>query len=181
MKKVGFYILKKLWNLPLIKKTIKIFRLKNFEASVYSLFKPQGITTINFEGYKLYLDSADKDLGLKLLLNGFSEEKYGKQLFKEKIKEGMMVLDIGANLGVYTLLAAKLVGKNGIIYSFEPFLKNFQLLSQTVKANNLDNVRLIKKAVAEAEGKKNFGLKKTFVAVLLFHGIMFWLFQVTKP
>ncbi|RLE40084.1 hypothetical protein DRJ16_07505 [Candidatus Woesearchaeota archaeon] len=47
-------------------------------------------------------------------------EPHVTQLFCSLIKEGMIVVDIGASLGYYTLLAAKRVGNSGTVFAFEP-------------------------------------------------------------
>lgn len=56
------------------------------------------------------------------------------------IKPGYTVLDIGANIGYYTLLFSRYVGPNGQVYSFEPEPRNFAVLHGNVSLNNLSNV-----------------------------------------
>ena len=51
-------------------------------------------------------------------------------LFGNVIKRGMVVYDIGANVGFYTLLASKLAGDTGRVYSFEPFPGNIEYLKK---------------------------------------------------
>jgi FkbM family methyltransferase len=57
------------------------------------------------------------------------------------IKEGDVVLDIGANIGYYVLIESQLVGTNGIVYAVEPVRDNLELLKKNVRLNNLRNVR----------------------------------------
>ena len=54
-------------------------------------------------------------------------------LFKNIIKPGMRVLDLGANIGFYTVLFSKLVGENGKVFSFEPDVKNYEYLEENTK------------------------------------------------
>jgi len=56
------------------------------------------------------------------------------------IKEGDVVLDIGANIGYYVLIESQLVGSKGKVYAVEPVLENFELLKKNVRLNNLQNV-----------------------------------------
>ena len=65
----------------------------------------------------MYLDSCDKAVAACLLRCG-SWEKFETSLFKRLIKRGMIVVDIGANVGYYTLIAADLVGKGGKVFAF---------------------------------------------------------------
>jgi len=68
------------------------------------------------------------------------------------LKPGMIFCDVGANLGVFTLFAAKLVGPKGHVFAFEPVPSNFHALKHNVEINNQANVTCISKAVAETNG-----------------------------
>ena len=45
----------------------------------------------------------------------------------------MRVLDLGANIGFYTVLFSKLAGKNGKVFAFEPDAKNYKYLEGNTK------------------------------------------------
>ena len=79
-------------------------------------------------------------------------------LFKNIIKPGMRVLDLGANIGFYTVLFSKLVGENGKVFAFEPDAKNYKYLEENTKT--LYNVTIEKKAVSDKTGKINFYISK---------------------
>ncbi|MBE0429206.1 MAG: FkbM family methyltransferase [Thermoleophilia bacterium] len=66
---------------------------------------------------------------------------------RETVRPGMTVLDIGANIGYYTMLFSSLVGKDGRVHAFEPEPLNFRHLESL--AGSLPNVRLHPVAVAE--------------------------------
>lgn len=72
------------------------------------------------------------------------------RLIKAYVKPGMNVLDIGANIGFYTILLSKLVGKEGIVYAFEPDVDNFKFLERLTK--NLVNVKSANAACGEKNG-----------------------------
>jgi len=61
-------------------------------------------------------------------------------------------MDIGANVGFYTILASKRVGKKGKVYAIEPFLRNLLLLSIHTKINRCSNVVVIPAACADISG-----------------------------
>lgn len=100
------------------------------------------------EGQVMYLDKKDS---LNLSLGNF--EDFEKDLVKRLVKKGDTVLDVGANIGYYTLIFAKLVGKNGKVYAFEPDIDNFRLLQKNVRINNHKNVITINKAVGDYNKK----------------------------
>ncbi len=65
------------------------------------------------------------------------------------LKEGDVVLDIGANIGYYVLLEYQLIGKSGRIYAIEPVYNNFELLQKNLRLNNLKNVSAFQFAFGE--------------------------------
>lgn len=65
------------------------------------------------------------------------------------LKEGDVVLDIGANIGYYALAEAKLVGETGKVYAIEPVASNFQLLQKNVNLNKFSNVETFQYAVGD--------------------------------
>lgn len=79
-------------------------------------------------------------------------EPWETELVRGEIRPGDVVLDVGANIGYYTLLFAKLVGPTGRVHAFEPDPTNFAVLSHNVALNGYTNVTLHQKAVAERAG-----------------------------
>src|SRR5207253_6545315 len=74
-------------------------------------------------------------------------------LVERRVREGDVVLDIGANIGYYTLVFAELVGDSGRVFAFEPEPANFALLSENTGLNGRANVTLVNAAVADAGGR----------------------------
>ena len=65
-------------------------------------------------------------------------------------KSGTVALDIGANIGIYSVILSKCVGDNGHVYAFEPDSENYEYLSNnTIKLNN---VTIKKSAVGDCDG-----------------------------
>ncbi len=80
-------------------------------------------------------------------------------LFVSFVKPTMVVLDIGAHLGRYSLLAARQVGPGGKVFAFEPHPRNYPLLVLNTKASGLgDRVITVAKAVSDKAGTTTFYL-----------------------
>ena len=62
---------------------------------------------------------------------------------RKLLRPGMVVFDLGANLGQYTLLAAKCVGKQGRVHSFEPSHRMFRELEFNVKLNGFSDICIL--------------------------------------
>ncbi|MEK7090960.1 MAG: FkbM family methyltransferase [Patescibacteria group bacterium] len=121
---------------------------KNIASRIINFFKPESVIV---DGHRMYIDKDDRVISLELLLSGKWEE-FETELFKQSINLGDIVVDIGAHIGYYTLIAAKKVGDKGRVYAFEPLPKNFELLKKNVELNGYKNVVLINKAVSDRDG-----------------------------
>ena len=69
------------------------------------------------------------------------------------LKEGDVVLDIGANIGYYVLIESKLVGKTGQVYAVEPVTSTFELMQKNLQLNGLTNVSASNFAFGEKDGE----------------------------
>jgi FkbM family methyltransferase len=69
------------------------------------------------------------------------------------LNPGMNAIDIGANLGVYSLSLARLVGPNGRVFSYEPGREARALLEHSRALNNLENLEVIAAALSDSERK----------------------------
>jgi FkbM family methyltransferase len=89
---------------------------------------------------------------------GRSLEKYGEfsesevQLFREVVKPGSVVVDIGANIGCHSLALSKIVGPMGVVFAYEPERHNFNTLCGNMAINNVRNVFCFQKALGAASG-----------------------------
>ncbi len=71
---------------------------------------------------------------------------------------GMVVIDVGAHMGMYTLVAAKLVGESGVIVAIEPSTREFQRLATHVELNDLRNVRCLQEAASDCVGEATLNI-----------------------
>src|SRR5205085_1401318 len=103
------------------------------------------------QGSWMYID--DKD-SLSLTKYG-TYEPDETDLIKKIIRPEYIVLDIGANIGYYTLLMAKQVKQ---VFAFEPEQRNFELLQKNIDLNKLDNVDPRNVAASANSGKSTLYL-----------------------
>jgi len=104
------------------------------------------------DGHLIYFDVNDIIFYELFTLTKVYEESI-VNLLKSKLKKGMNVINIGANVGCLTLACAKEVGNSGKVFAFEPFPKTVEFLRKNVKVNNFENIQVIPKAVSNKTGK----------------------------
>ena len=74
------------------------------------------------------------------------------------LRPGMTVLDVGAHHGLYTLLASKLVGRNGRVIAFEPSPRERRRLARHLRINRCGNANVQSCALGECAGEADFFL-----------------------
>jgi FkbM family methyltransferase len=104
---------------------------------------------------KLYVSPNDMAVGHAIHTQG-SYEAHVAAAIKETLEPGMVFVDVGANIGYFSLLAAQLVGARGKVLAFEPNQRNCTLLHMSVALNNLANVEIYPYAVAERDASVVF-------------------------
>ncbi len=108
---------------------------------------PKVIRTV--DGIDLFVDPTRADL-VQLYLYMFRVwEPVITTWLKKILKPGDVVVDVGANIGYYTTLAAKIVGPSGRVIAIEPFPETFAALRDNVLRNGLTNVELVNAAVGD--------------------------------
>ena len=101
-----------------------------------------------YAAYKAYADRAER------------------QLLKRTLSAGDVVVDAGANIGIYSQFLSHRVGRTGVVHSFEPSPENFRRLQSATR--KLANVRLSQAAVGERSGQSKFYIGQYRVALVNF-------------
>jgi FkbM family methyltransferase len=79
-------------------------------------------------------------------------ENYESTLIERVLKQGMTVVDVGANHGMFSLEAAHLIGGEGVVHAFEPTPRTRELLRSNLAANELTTVKVFPSALGESPG-----------------------------
>jgi len=80
------------------------------------------------------------------------DEKDVETFIRPCLKRGSVFVDVGANVGYYTLMASKLVGPQGRVYSIEPIPSTVAILKSNVKINNCSNIKVCNAAAWSSKG-----------------------------
>jgi len=112
----------------------------------------------NIDGQEIHFNLKDKTYFEPFSKNELYEPEI-TQFLKNVLKKGMNVINIGANIGYHTLLAARQVGPKGKVFAFEPFPETAELLEKNVDVNGYKNVQIISMAVSDKTETSYLALK----------------------
>jgi FkbM family methyltransferase len=101
----------------------------------------------------LRIDAAGSNPGYAL---GISEPAVQAELARA-LRPGAVFFDVGANVGFFTLIAARLVGPSGCVVAFEPLGENVAALRRNLAANGVDNVRVVPRALGRGAERLPLG------------------------
>lgn len=82
-------------------------------------------------------------------------------LFMELIKPDMHIIDAGANIGFYSLIASSKLSERGKVFSFEPVPSNYEQLEYNIKKSNNSKIEVIKMGLWNKEDTLKFSLDET--------------------
>jgi FkbM family methyltransferase len=137
-----------------VRRLLSTFDRQFFPSPVSVRFGPDDIVTHRLEnGMTIYLDREDGAVS-RPLLNG-DYEAHLLPIFAEYCRSGMTVVDVGANVGLYTLVASGLVGSSGRVVALEPNSENCRLILLSLDANQATNVELLPVALDRQRGWSN--------------------------
>jgi len=101
------------------------------------------------DGAQLWVNACEIEGGN--LLFGVSFEPSEMVVVKHLVGPGDIFVDVGANIGVYTILASRLVGISGRVYAFEPIQSVFEYLERNISLNKATNVIVNRIALEEKD------------------------------
>ena len=126
--------------------------IQSVEFQKRNLLKPSAseIAIIEKSNFKVCLDLKDHAVGREVA-NG-EYEPHVTKIFRTYLKPGMRVLDIGANIGYFSLLSSSLVGESGVVFAIEPNMNNCRFIQASKNLNNFTNISIMQFAAHSSTG-----------------------------
>lgn len=103
--------------------------------------------TIDFRGARIALNQNDAIVSGSLALGCY--ETFVTDVLEALLRPGMTFFDVGANIGMYTALGARIVGQTGHIVAIEPGPANVAVIQETVRLNCFENVTIVARAAGD--------------------------------
>lgn len=120
--------------------------------------KHRGRVIRDINGFKMHLDLDDGGISRGLASKG-SRERAFMYLLEHEIHDGMVCLDLGANIGYATLTMCREAGETGFIYAIEPSGHNIGLLRDNIRDNHYESqCEITQGLISEKSGTMNFWL-----------------------
>ena len=127
--------------------------LKSLEFSLRGLAAPtpsSDVVLAELPDFRIYCDVSDPAVGKHVHAGHYEPEVAA--IFRRLLKPGMGVIDIGANIGFFSMLSATLVGPAGFVLAVEPNPHNAKLLECSRRVNGFEHVRLAQVAAGPDTG-----------------------------
>lgn len=94
----------------------------------------------------------DDRLSREIFVNDFEAKE--RAFVRSYLRPGDVFVDVGANIGLFTLLGAAVVGPNGKVFALEPTTETYQRLVHNVCSNQLNNVACVQAALSDREEER---------------------------
>jgi len=132
-------------------------RITNLLIKILPKPTPDGFCIIKtLDGYKILINPV-LDKGVERTIFHHGTYELGTLIFlKEFLSSGDTFIDIGANIGLMSLHASKIVGDNGKVISFEPLPSTYEVLNKNIEINKCNNIVAEKFAIGSKNEFANF-------------------------
>ena len=130
---------------------ISRFDRQSFPTPFSMRFSGSDIDYVQINDTQIAVDTADVSTGGPLYWQ-HQYEPHLTRFYEQHVRDGATVVDVGANIGFHTLLAARLVGETGRVIAFEPNSENCRLILLGLHKNGLGNVALYPVGLSDRAG-----------------------------
>ena len=142
-------------DLELLRKVIAVCDRQIYPTPVTVRFRAADLAIADMSSFKLVLDKDDISVS-RSILGTKDYEFHLRGLVERVLKPGMTAIDVGANVGFYTMLFASIVGPAGRVLAFEPNSENNRLILLSKCENGFDHVQLFPLALSDFTGAAYF-------------------------
>ena len=122
--------------------TLFYYTIQRLTHLYFIKVKKQQYYIKNIFNYTMILNLKDKGLSRALMFFGKRELEH-KYLLENYLQEGSTVLDLGANIGYYACMEAKIIGGKGHIIAIEPHTDNLRLLRINIDLNGIKKITTV--------------------------------------
>lgn len=129
--------------------------LKEYYCRLARKFAEKGIFENNCvvtttDGFDLHVNKTD-GISWRIYFTGYHERTVG-QVIKDTLKEGDYFVDVGANIGYFSIMASRCVGTTGKVIAFEASPQTSQMLSKNIELNKCKNIEIHNVAIGKEVG-----------------------------
>lgn len=129
--------------------------LKEYYCRLARKFAERGVFENNCvvttsDGFDLYVNKTD-GICWRIYFTGFHERTVG-QVIKDSLKEGDYFVDVGANIGYFSIMASRRVGTTGKVIAFEASPQTSHMLSKNIELNKCGNIEIHNVAIGKEAG-----------------------------
>jgi FkbM family methyltransferase len=135
----------------LLRRVVAVFDRQTIGTPISVRFGQSDLATVVLDGFTLVVDGSDWAVS-RTIVDNMIYEPHLTAFIREHVKPGMTAIDIGANIGYFSMLLASLVGRLGHVLSFEPNSENCRLILLSAGRNGFENVRLFPLALSNERG-----------------------------
>ena len=111
------------------------------------------------EGGLIYLNLRESAMMVQRAMGAYEPAKHA--LIRRHLRPGMTFVDVGANKGDFTLLAARLAGDSGRVISIEPEPENHSILQRSIALNDYTNINVMRIALSDRDGVADLQIGST--------------------
>ena len=129
-----------------------------YERLFHIAYAKNNVVRVTHENSLFDVPACDITMLPSLLNDCYETCQFG--LLKRVLLPGMTFVDVGANIGLYSVAAAKLVGHTGRVYAFEPEPRNYLLLQRHLVMNEVRNVTIENVAVGSENAEQTLTISK---------------------
>lgn len=134
-------------------KEVMLSYLTSTEFKERDLFQMDSseIQVVLVNDYQMYIPINDPQVG-SVIFNKQPYEPHVENFIKNNVGPGDCVVDVGANIGYFSMLSASLVENKGKVYAFEPYSENVKMLHLSKEINHFSQLEIIPMAASDQSG-----------------------------